>query len=205
MPTTTNNGWTIPADTDLVKDGAAAIRTLGQAIDTTLGVYTPSAGALTKISTQTVSNVSTISFNNVFTSTYKNYRIVASDLLGSGFNTLRLRVSGADNTTSNYAFRSYRGAAGGPGGDDTSQYSTSTTSFQTIYALGTPNYAAFSADIYSPQLANWTIFQAQGFDSPSNGYTVLTGGEFKATTQFDGFSILGTSMYGTVTVYGYQN
>lgn len=34
MPTTTNFGWTTPADTDLVKDGAAAIRTLGSGIDT---------------------------------------------------------------------------------------------------------------------------------------------------------------------------
>ena len=36
MPTTTNFGWTTPADTDLVKDGAAAIRTLGNGIDTSL-------------------------------------------------------------------------------------------------------------------------------------------------------------------------
>jgi hypothetical protein len=41
MPTTTNNGWPTPADTDLVKNGADAIRDLGNAIDTTLGVYTP--------------------------------------------------------------------------------------------------------------------------------------------------------------------
>jgi hypothetical protein len=34
MATTTNYGWTTPNDTDLVKDGAAAIRTLGQNIDT---------------------------------------------------------------------------------------------------------------------------------------------------------------------------
>lgn len=34
MPTTSNFGWTTPADTDLVKDGAAAIRTLGDGIDT---------------------------------------------------------------------------------------------------------------------------------------------------------------------------
>ena len=36
MATTTNFGWTTPNDTDLVKDGAAAIRTLGSSIDTTL-------------------------------------------------------------------------------------------------------------------------------------------------------------------------
>ena len=36
MPTTTNFGWTTPADTDLVKDGASAIRTLGNNIDASL-------------------------------------------------------------------------------------------------------------------------------------------------------------------------
>lgn len=36
MATTTNFGWETPDDTDLVKDGAAAIRTLGSAIDTSL-------------------------------------------------------------------------------------------------------------------------------------------------------------------------
>lgn len=34
MATTTNFGWSTPDDTSLVKDGAAAIRTLGQSIDT---------------------------------------------------------------------------------------------------------------------------------------------------------------------------
>lgn len=37
MATTTNFGWTTPNDTDLVKDGASAIRTLGSAVDTSMG------------------------------------------------------------------------------------------------------------------------------------------------------------------------
>jgi hypothetical protein len=36
MATTTNYGWTTPNDTDLVKDGAAAIRTLGSSVDSTV-------------------------------------------------------------------------------------------------------------------------------------------------------------------------
>lgn len=36
MPTTSNFGWTTPADTDLVKNGALAIRTLGNGIDTSM-------------------------------------------------------------------------------------------------------------------------------------------------------------------------
>jgi hypothetical protein len=42
MATTTNYGWTTPDDTALVKDGAAAIRTLGSSIDTTTKNLNPS-------------------------------------------------------------------------------------------------------------------------------------------------------------------
>jgi hypothetical protein len=42
MATTTNYGWTTPDDTDLVKDGAAAIRTLGSSVDTTTKALNPS-------------------------------------------------------------------------------------------------------------------------------------------------------------------
>ncbi len=42
MATTTNYSWTTPDDTNLVKDGAAAIRSLGSAIDTTTKNLNPS-------------------------------------------------------------------------------------------------------------------------------------------------------------------
>jgi hypothetical protein len=41
MATTTNYGWDTPDDTDLVKDGAAAIRTLGSSVDTTVKALNP--------------------------------------------------------------------------------------------------------------------------------------------------------------------
>lgn len=37
MASTTNNNWQTPDDTDLVKDGALSIRTLGNDIDTSVG------------------------------------------------------------------------------------------------------------------------------------------------------------------------
>jgi hypothetical protein len=48
MATTTNYGWETPDDTDLVKDGAAAIRTLGSSVDTTIKNLNPqtTTGAL---------------------------------------------------------------------------------------------------------------------------------------------------------------
>ena len=54
MATTTNNGWTTPNDSDPFKDGALAIRTLGNGIDTSVGTgllawtaYTPTLGGVT--------------------------------------------------------------------------------------------------------------------------------------------------------------
>ena len=48
MATTTNYSWETPDDTDLVKDGAAAIRTLGSSVDTTTKNLNPqtTTGAL---------------------------------------------------------------------------------------------------------------------------------------------------------------
>lgn len=46
MATTTNYSWTTPDDTALVKDGAAAIRSLGTAIDTT--VFNNASAAIAK-------------------------------------------------------------------------------------------------------------------------------------------------------------
>ena len=41
MATTTNYSWTTPDDTDLVKNGASAIRTLGSSVDTTVKALNP--------------------------------------------------------------------------------------------------------------------------------------------------------------------
>lgn len=43
MATTTNFGWTTPDDTDLVKNGASAIRSLGSSVDSALGQLTLNA------------------------------------------------------------------------------------------------------------------------------------------------------------------
>ena len=55
MATTTNYSWTTPDDTDLVKDGAAAIRTLGSSADTTVKALNPgtTAGDLDYYTTST--------------------------------------------------------------------------------------------------------------------------------------------------------
>jgi hypothetical protein len=85
MATTTNFGWETPDDTDLVKDGAAAIRTLGQSIDTsmadleggTTGQVLSKASNADMDFTWIEQDDTTLSFN---AQTGTTYTLVAADL-----------------------------------------------------------------------------------------------------------------------------
>jgi len=103
MPNTTNNNWPTPADTDLVKNGADAIRDLGNAIDTTLGVYSPVTPGLVKLSTVTFSAVSSVSLSTSLLTGYKGYRVLYT-FTNSGNNnpSLRVRAVSTDDTSANY-------------------------------------------------------------------------------------------------------
>jgi hypothetical protein len=113
MPTTTNFGWTTPADTDLVKDGAAAIRTFAGNVDTSLvdlkggttGQYLQknsgtdldyvwadvSAGGITLISTTTLTGASvTLS---AIPGTYRHLQLVVQNYRPASDNGLKLRMN----------------------------------------------------------------------------------------------------------------
>jgi hypothetical protein len=85
MATTTAFGWETPDDTDLVKDGAAAIRTLGSSIDTSMADLKggTTGQVLSKTSntdmdfTWIEQDDTTISFN---AQTGVSYTLVGSDL-----------------------------------------------------------------------------------------------------------------------------
>ncbi len=85
MATTTNFNWETPDDTDLVKDGAAAIRTLGSSIDTsfvdlkggTTGQVLAKASGTDLDFTWTEQDDTTLSFN---AQTGTTYTLVAGDL-----------------------------------------------------------------------------------------------------------------------------
>jgi len=88
--TTPNYGWPVPTDTDYVKDGAAAIEALGDAIDAT--VFGLPAGGLSLISTTTIGTaVSSVAVTGVFSATYDAYKIVVFGGFGSSMGSdLRL-------------------------------------------------------------------------------------------------------------------
>ena len=102
MAITPNYSWPLPDDTDLVKDGAEAIRDLGNAIDTTvdgLGV------GLVLIDTQTFSAVSSIE-NDFWSADYDLYKvfIVITTVSGTPSMYFRFRTSGGNISAANYNY-----------------------------------------------------------------------------------------------------
>jgi hypothetical protein len=145
------------------------------------------------------------SFNNVFTSTYQNYMVVVnteqSALITSNF---RLRVSGADNTTSNYYSNATYNQIDAAGGD-TDVKASATTTWATNNTAGL-NQVYY---IHSPQSTLKTFLSSNqiGFIYTPNFYTGRLSGLFNATTSFDGFTFFpGTgTMTGNIRIYGIAN
>jgi hypothetical protein len=201
---TVNNNWPTPVATDLVKDGWEAIKDLGDAIDTTLGVYAPPATGLTLINTTSFSAVSSQSFTNVFSSTYKFYRVLIS-LYGSASTNYRLRfgTSGSAYTGGEYFFSNYILTTGGSA-------STSNGTSQTSMYLGSHASSATSEDITNLEICNanvaantmclWNTY-SRALDRQQNG-----GGFVNQNTQYTDFFLVPDS--GTITgkaqIYGYN-
>ena len=204
--TTTNYGFDIPQSTDLVKDGATAIATLGQDIDTAMNTAlgTKKAG-MVLLNTTSFSGVASQSINDVFSATYENYKILFANLTNtsSGDIRLRWRVSGADNSTSNYRY------AGIQNGTDASNSAVGATS-QTLlrigyFTTGTRNFNA-GIEVSTPFLSCVTGTFNSNWDGGGANYATLTTGYFNADTSFTGFTIspAAGNISGSVSVYGYN-
>ena len=209
MPTTTNTGWPTPADTDLVKNGADAIRDLGDAIDTTLGVYSPVTPGLTLINTTSFSAVASVSLPaDTFTTTYDDYRVILKLTATSVDNQvvyLKLRASGTDSSASYYwnRYGTYTGN-GTPGGTVAANNSAG------IWLQSTYSTAFFPTigriDLFQPKLATKTaMLISTSHNSGGGEAAVFDGGGFhNAATAYDSasFSVTSGTISGSVLVYG---
>ena len=172
---------------------------------------TPSTGALTLISTTTLSAVSSQSFNSVFTSTYTNYQIVinlSATYAGTNYLGFRFRASGTDATTG-YQSR-LQSLNTNTGGSTSFDYNDQIT---TRINLG---YLKWNSDPQLSGLINVTNPQA----SQTSGLSgIMTGGDYygvapvsslsmgilPVTTSYDGFTLTpsgGGTITGTVSIYG---
>jgi hypothetical protein len=205
--TTPNYGWTVPTSTDLVKDGATAIETLGDAIDASMNTAlgTKKAG-MVLLNTTSFSGVSSQSINDVFSATYTNYRILVNVSSASATATLgfRFRVSGADDSNNVYRFGGwYASMESGVSGFDSN--ATGTSFLASSHISGAyPTYSQL--EIAQPFSAAPTPIQLT--TTYNNG--VYTGSQRLGThtnsTSFTGFSLIASSgnVTGRVLTYGYN-
>jgi hypothetical protein len=220
MATTTNFGWTTPDDTDLVKDGAAAIRTLAGNIDTSLvdlkggttgqvlskasgtdldfTFTTISAGGMTLISTTTCSSTS-VTLSSI-PQTYKSLYIIAKNItFASGANGFRVLPNNVNNLTDQSQVREgtannlTNGVIRLSGGGSEMNNSTNNA-----WALTINNYTA--TDSYKP-------FSFSGFcvNGSATNREIIGGGAFRSNTEITSlvFDIEGATFTGgTILFYG---
>jgi len=105
--TTPNYGWAVPTSTDLVKDGATAIETLGDSIDASMftALGTKKAGTVLISTTSFTAVASISSAANTFSATYDYYVIEMGFKQNTTDGTPRFtyRASGSD-IVSNYYY-----------------------------------------------------------------------------------------------------
>jgi hypothetical protein len=202
MATTTNYGFEIPDDTDLVKDGALAMRDLGQDVDTSMFAALdakPAAAVLLNSTSFTAQSALTI--DNVFTSTYTNYKVVftgTSSAAGSLFGVLR--AAGADITSGYFnggitvAF-SGGGVTGRGGNNEAFMYFTQTS--------GSGNLSSCTFDLIAPQATSKKGFGGFAFRADAFA-SYIANGETSFTTSCTGIKIYPSSgtLTGTVQIYG---
>jgi hypothetical protein len=166
-----------------------------------------SAGALTLISSTTFSGSSAHNVNDVFSTTYQNYlvQINMDAPSATGYNQLRLRVSGADDTTSNYFWSGVYNVSNAttPAGEGGSSQSSFTYSY--VESAGTAQMTLNICNPFETKVTTYTNTSARTTGTQSVLY--YNGGAFNTTTSFTGFTLFPASgtITGKVRVYGYSN
>jgi len=199
MAVTPNYSWPVPVNTDYVKDGAEAIKDLGDAIDATVfGLPAPASG-LTLIKTQVIGTaVTSVEVTDAFSATYDAYKFQVSGGVGNTSTDLQLRFG---SVVTGYAFsvtfsdyNSTPGAEGNANG----------TRFEHIGTTGSGGNF-MSIEVQDPFLNLNT--HVQGSFARVSSSAGSTSGALFTTTSYTGFTILprsGTLTGGTIRVYGYQ-
>ena len=185
--------------------GRLAIGTAGQVLKVNSGATAPEWGAaassgLTLITRQPYSAASAVNVNDVFSATYDNYLVIFKNTAGTAGATfnMRLRVSGADNSTTNY----FSGGAESTSGGLTNRFAGSQNAW--FNQINIDLTTSFQATFFSPFLTQKTAITA--LETHDTGARHLFyNGFFNDTTSFTGFSFFPASstITGEVAVYGY--
>jgi hypothetical protein len=157
-------------------------------------------GGYTYVGGATFTSSSSTSVNDVFSSTYQNYKVIFNFTTTVSDNIyMQLRVSGSDNSTSNYDTQN-----GSFGGTGSAANRDTGLSFFVFAGMGA-NPCIADILIGSPFATAKTSFFNSGLARGND--LVFKGGNFTSTTSFTGFTFYPQSgnMTGTVRVYGLAN
>jgi hypothetical protein len=149
------------------------------------------------------SAVSSVSLNDIFSADYENYRVIMTTPSSSTNNQLklRLRVAGADNSTSNYKYGGYDvGSFGGEG----ARFIGSTTDDFFYAGFSNTSYgSSFEALVSSPFASKATKITSAG----AGHRTSVLGGGFQGTTSFTGLTLIANTgnITGSIWVYGLKD
>jgi hypothetical protein len=171
---------------------------------------TKAAAGLVLLNTTSFSAVSSQSVNDVFSSTYSNYLIlftVTATNAATADIFMRLRVSGADDSTNNYN-NYFTGINSGSSANNYVANSVSNWTFTSQHSSLTTGYNVARIELFGPNETNATKFTAQTLGLTSGGqYFSFSGaGLHNVATAYTGITWLKSTgtMTGNVSVYGYN-
>jgi hypothetical protein len=183
-----------------------AVGTSGQVLTVAGGVPTwaAAAGALTKISSNTFSGVSSVSLpTNSFSATYRNYLVLIDFNASSGSNvmTIRRRISGTDNSASEY----YAGGSATPYTGATVAIQSNASSSWATNMNTSNSRSALVLNVFEPFTGAGSRIVVNGITSEMAGTTI--GYWASSATAYDSLSfILAAGTFGgAYEIYGYQN
>jgi hypothetical protein len=162
------------------------------------------SGALVKITDQSFTSASSVNVNSVFSSTYRNYHIVAT-WTGSGNQDIyfRWRASGTDNTSAQYNSGGYF--------SNNVNLNQGAATFHWIGATGGTTASSLSMTVYRPFVSGVTTGMTALHTGERSTYYNIGGlstqGGVANTTAYDGFTIYTSTgtFTGNLTVYGIVN
>jgi ribosomal protein S6E (S10) len=199
--TTPNYGWPVPTSTDYVKDGAAAIEALGDAIDAT--VFALPAG-LTLIKTQTIGTaVTSVNVTSAFSSTYDNYKITVAGGTASTGVAMGLQLGA---TTTGYYANVITGAYTA---NTVSGTATNNGSKFAYAGYVSTNGINLNVELIAPNLAKNTAYSSRYVEIGTSANAGTDNGFLNNTTQYTDFTLIpggaATITGGTIRVYGFKN
>jgi hypothetical protein len=192
--------WPVPTSTDYVKDGATAIESLGDAIDSSLNSITGGKNVGYQfISTTTFSGVTTtVGIDNVFTTAYDNYKIIGSFLTSTPtYINFRFRTGGTTRATG-YRFAEFAGSAN----------AANEIRFGYNYA-NAGNFSPFEAFVGNPAIAarKSQLYGLQNASGDSTMFIQSYTAFYNTAEANDGFLLFpGSGTFsGEVSVYGLKD